>query len=270
MLLAVDGDAEAAGAAMYAAIRGGRGGRYSDGDLELYLYSFWAVTTMRSVLERTRLTAPSLTRIAEALAEADRDDILPAQFLALRVELLRRRPADPWFIGPPAQPIFAVNRPLTTHRVVAQLVAIDRLLQAARSSWPDRIDAIANTDATALSGLAFEGTADRSRLEAEVNTTVRALAVYRAMRIVTAVERYRRDHNEQIPPDVEALVPAYLDSVPIDPFTGRPLRFVKEADGYVAYSLGSNRQDDGGDVVVQLKDGDRSAPDPGIRIRYRN
>ena len=36
MLRAVDGDADAAGAAMYAAIRGGRGGRYSDGDLELY------------------------------------------------------------------------------------------------------------------------------------------------------------------------------------------------------------------------------------------
>lgn len=267
MLHAADGDADAAGAAMYAAIRGGR---YSDRDIELYLYSSWAVTTMKSVLERTRLTAPSLPRIAEALAEADRDDILRAQFLALRVELLRRRSADPWFIGPPGQPIFAMNRPLRTHRVVAQLVAIDRLLQAASTPWPDRIDAIANTDATALSalsGMAFgPATAERSSLEADVNTTVRSLAVHRAMRIVIAVERYRRDHSEQMPPDVEALVPAYLDSVPIDPFTGRPLRFVKEADGYVAYSLGSNRQDDGGDVVVQLKD--RSAPDPGIRIRY--
>jgi hypothetical protein len=266
LLHAVDGNADAAGAAIYTAIRGGR---QVEGDLNLYQSSFRAVTAIKPVLERTRLTTSSLTHIADALAEADRDDIFRAQFLALRVELLRRRPADPWFIGPSTQPIFAVNRPLRTHRLVAQFAAIDRLLQAASNPWPARIDAIADTDATAFSGVVFEpGIAERSRRGAVVNAAASALAVHRAMRILIAVERYRRDHGEQLPPDVDALVPAYLDSAPIDPFTGKPLRYVREADGYVAYSVGPNRQDDGGDVVIQWKDGARSAPDPGVGIRY--
>jgi hypothetical protein len=42
----------------------------------------------------------------------------------------------------------------------------------------------------------------------------------------------------------------------------------KDGSGDVAYSVGSNRRDDGGDVTVGWRDGDRSAPDPGIRIRY--
>jgi hypothetical protein len=101
-----------------------------------------------------------------------------------------------------------------------------------------------------------------------VNGSASALAALRALRIVVAIERYRRDHGDQMPADVDALVPAYLDSAPIDPFTGKSLRYVREADGYVAYSVGPNRQDDGGDVVIQWKDGARSAPDPGVGIRY--
>ena len=263
---ALHNDAEGAAAALYATIRAGR---YFDGDPGQYLYSSWSGAAVASVLERTRPTQPSLGLVAQALAEADRDDILRAQFLFLRAELLRRRPADPWFIGPPARPIFAINRPLVTHRVMRQLATLERLLEAASRPWPERINAIVATDARALAGFAFgPGEVDRERLEGDVSSSVRALAVNRAMRIAVAVERYRRDHGEQLPPDVDALVPAYLDSTPIDPFTGKPLRYVREADGYVAYSVGPNRQDDGGDVVVQWKERDRSAPDPGVRIRY--
>jgi hypothetical protein len=265
---ALHNDAEGAAAALYATIRAGR---YFDGDPGQYLYSSWSAAAVASVLERTRPTQPSLGLVAQALTEADRDDILRAQFLFLRVELLRRRPANPWFIGPQARPIFAINRPLLTHRVVRRLGTLERLLEAASAPWPDRIDAIVATDTGALLGFVFgSGEVDRGRFEQDVRNAIRALAVNRAMRVAVAVEHYRRDRGEQMPPHVQALVPAYLDSVPIDPFTGKPLRFVKEADGYVAYSLGSNRQDDGGDVVVQWKDGDRSAPDPGIRVRYRN
>ena len=87
------------------------------------------------------------------------------------------------------------------------------------------------------------------------------------MRIAVAVERYRRDHGELLPNDLQDLVPTYLPAVPIDPFSGQEMRFAKVADGYVAYSVGSNRRDDGGDVTVGWRDGDRSA-DTGIRIRY--
>jgi hypothetical protein len=263
---ALHNDAEGAAAALYATIRAGR---YFDGDLDQYLYSYWSAAAVAPVLERTRPTQSSLALVAQALAEADRDDIPRAQFLLLRVELLRRRPADPWLIGPQARPIFAINRPLLTHRVVRQLETLEQLLEAASAPWPDRIDAIVATDAGALLGFAFgSGDVDRGRFEQEVRNAIRALAVNRAMRIAVAVERYRRDHGERLPNDLQALVPTYLPAVPVDPFTGKDMRLAKDSGGYIAYSVGSNRRDDGGDVTVGWRDGDRSAPDPGIRIRH--
>jgi hypothetical protein len=42
------------------------------------------------------------------------------------------------------------------------------------------------------------------------------------------------------------LVPNYLESVPIDPFDGKELRYKKLESGYVVYSIGENLSDDGG------------------------
>jgi len=62
----------------------------------------------------------------------------------------------------------------------------------------------------------------------------------------TAVERWRIAHQGQIPDSLEQLVPAFLPSVPNDPFDGHPLRFKKLEKGYVIYSVGPNGVDDGG------------------------
>ena len=266
ILRTLDHDAEGAADALYSTMRAGR---YFDGDLGQLIYSYWAMSAMKPALERMRLSPSSLELLAQAIAETDRDDILRDHFLFLRVELLRARPADPWFIGPRGRPIFVVNRPLRTHQVVSQLEALERLIQASSGPWPERIDAVIATDARALSGGFPFGPdeIDRGRLEAVVSRSVRPLAVNRAMRIAVAVERYRRDHGEHLPNDLQALIPAYLPAVPIDPFSGNDMRFASDAGGYVVYSVGANRREDGGDVTIGWRDGDRSA-DTGIRIRY--
>ena len=41
-------------------------------------------------------------------------------------------------------------------------------------------------------------------------------------------------------------MPDYLSQVPIDPYSGRPLIYRRTAEGYLLYSVGSNRVDDGG------------------------
>ena len=48
------------------------------------------------------------------------------------------------------------------------------------------------------------------------------------------------------PENLEALVPGALSEVPIDPFTGKPLVYRREGEGFIVYSLGSNEKDDGG------------------------
>jgi hypothetical protein len=65
------------------------------------------------------------------------------------------------------------------------------------------------------------------------------------------------------PESLDALVPEYLPRVPLDPFSGRPLKLKRDGDGVVAYSVGRDLKDDGGrpaapgaadgDLVFRLK-----------------
>jgi hypothetical protein len=61
-----------------------------------------------------------------------------------------------------------------------------------------------------------------------------------------AIERYRQAHQGALPAKLDDLKPQFLASIPIDPFDGQPLRYRPLAKGYVVYSVGYDRQDDGG------------------------
>lgn len=60
-----------------------------------------------------------------------------------------------------------------------------------------------------------------------------------------AIELYRRRSGE-LPPNLEALVPSLLPSLPLDNADGQPLRYRKQQGGYMLYSLGSDKLDAGG------------------------
>lgn len=75
----------------------------------------------------------------------------------------------------------------------------------------------------------------------------------RAALVALAVERYRLDHQDRIPDTLEALVPDYLPAIPSDPLDGQPIRFSKLGPGYVVYSVGEDREDDGGTEHVRGK-----------------
>jgi len=68
----------------------------------------------------------------------------------------------------------------------------------------------------------------------------------RAALVAVAVERYRLKRQGPLPENLVALVPEFLPQVPADPFDGQPLRYRKLSKGYVIYSVGRDRQDDGG------------------------
>ena len=56
----------------------------------------------------------------------------------------------------------------------------------------------------------------------------RAIAMRRLARLAIAAALYRADHDDALPPALDALVPDYLDAVPIDPLSGGT--FTYEAD----------------------------------------
>jgi hypothetical protein len=62
-----------------------------------------------------------------------------------------------------------------------------------------------------------------------------------------AVERFRLK-NGKLPASLEEIVPDFLAGEQMDPFSGEPMQFETNEEGYVIYSVGQNGEDDGGKV----------------------
>ncbi len=80
---------------------------------------------------------------------------------------------------------------------------------------------------------------------AKTHLTMRAQC--RTIATALAAERFRLDHKRW-PTSLQELAPKYLVSVPLDPFTGKPLLLKQEADGITIYSVGINGIDQQGTI----------------------
>jgi hypothetical protein len=78
----------------------------------------------------------------------------------------------------------------------------------------------------------------------------------RATQLVVGLRSYQIAKGSY-PESLEALVPDFLDAVPIDPFDGKPFRYDPEQK--IIYVIGENGSDDGGSTV--LLRGDESDSD---------
>ncbi len=93
-----------------------------------------------------------------------------------------------------------------------------------------------------------------------------ARARLRAVIAGLAALRHYKDHGSW-PDSLETLVPVYLDSVPIDPFTAKPLIYVIKDDGIIIYGVGANAIDDGEGYYAEPPEGtERKGDDVGFRI----
>jgi hypothetical protein len=63
--------------------------------------------------------------------------------------------------------------------------------------------------------------------------------------VAVAAERFRRD-NRRWPQTPDELTRDYLKAVPNDPYDGKPLRYKRLADGVIIYSVGPDKEDNGG------------------------
>ncbi len=64
-------------------------------------------------------------------------------------------------------------------------------------------------------------------------------------RAAIALAQHRAVHGEY-PEKLAQLVPEFAEQQPQDLFTGQPLKYLRTAEGYQLYSVGPNRQDNGG------------------------
>jgi hypothetical protein len=258
MARALDGDAQGAVDSLYTEARVGRA-------LEGFAFSrSLKASDIVQVLERTRPSTAALARLQTALSDTDNDQELSRWFVGLRVDLLRdwRDRGDAW----PQ----VIAQPWNMHVLNRQLETFSSLMEAAREPWPQRIDHVIAVGT--LPGAVTPHVEPRAALEGFVLAATSRVAGFRCVRVVVALEQYRRDHGEQLPDTLENLVPAYVSSIPIDPFSGGPLLLHKEAHGYSVYSVGRNRRDDGAkdvDGTFEVVFPKNDPADVGVRVQYR-
>jgi hypothetical protein len=80
------------------------------------------------------------------------------------------------------------------------------------------------------------------------------------LQLAFALAAYHSDSGSY-PAKLDALAPKYLEKIPNDLFSGKPLIYRLEGDGYLLYSVGANGIDDGGASY------DDQPPGDDIRIR---
>jgi len=91
-----------------------------------------------------------------------------------------------------------------------------------------------------------------SSMSRALETCSRVDAMDACAQAAVAATRFRLDHGT-LPSDLDDLVPAYLDAVPLDPFDGHPLRLSTKNNQWIVYSVGPYLIDDGGVEMVQGK-----------------
>ena len=154
-----------------------------------------------------------------------------------------------------------LSGPLRSHRTVAELSEFAQALEVARQPWPSTFDAVTAfarahpsrrsqsmpagmlESLTRPLGAHFPATV----LSSYVNGIAEMLARARASAAAVAVARYQRDHAGATPDSLRKLIPEYLPSLPIDPYSGAELTLRRDSAGYKIYSVGANRKDDRGE-----------------------
>ena len=102
-----------------------------------------------------------------------------------------------------------------------------------------------------------------SGLSSQVSHEASVLARMNALDTSLALERYRNARH-LLPERLEDLQPTFMDHIPLDPFTGRPLLYRRLDPGYIVYSVGRNGRDDGG---REDDDADPPLDDVGFTVR---
>jgi hypothetical protein len=148
------------------------------------------------------------------------------------------------------------------------------LIDASRASWPVALDRSKQPEQR-LKQLAGAGD-PLERYNATLTLLVmpataksfeatgRNLALREAVLAAVAAERHRLAHGK-LPAKLTDVVPEFLSGVPTDPFDAQPLRMKSSDEVLVFYSVGKDRNDDGG-----VEQENRGEPDIVVTLRRRN
>ncbi len=128
------------------------------------------------------------------------------------------------------------------------LERMNELVEASQMPFPEALDEARAIQERIEDGMGMLPLPSRMLLPALtrcLEAQARLVAEVRMAQCAVAVERYQQAHGAP-PQSLAELTPAYLPSVPNDPWDGEPIRYEPSAGGATLYSLGPDRIDHGG------------------------
>ena len=210
-----------------------------------------AISTIEQVINRTVLTGEQLIELIECVHNTERIFDLSCVFVGERcmVRSFFKAPESvnpDLIIGIPVRSILELYKAvgLADADAIIYLDLMDGYIKSTQLPLHKRHDAVNAIDARLRS---------TSKIHILLHTFMPALlrittielgniAHLRTARVALAIERYRLVAGK-LPDGLTNLVPAYLDSVPTDPFDGNELRYKKLETGFVVYSIGEDLSD---------------------------
>jgi hypothetical protein len=231
-----------------------------------------AVYSLNMILSRNQLPDDVLRNLAAQLAEAEDPEMLKRAYIGQRCwlnyflsecdssnEPIFTYPGELW--GRVAPFIYRTCDLRSVDRLAA-LQTCAQWIEAVSLPWPQPLHSVKEPDLSTRrmplrkpwTTMWFAGSTMNITSEAEDT------AFLRTARAAMAVEKYRLAKGK-LPESLDELIPDYASEVPRDPFDGKPLRYRKgaqtadptkqaavkgDATGYVIYSIGRNRRDEGG------------------------
>jgi hypothetical protein len=237
------------------------------------------------VLELNPSTA-TVERLVREVAALDHDDAIEQSIVLERAFLVRTFWDEPhqWYARPwrqvVPQPMWQVLRPWFGHRAVSLIALMNEYQSVARRPWPGRLGTMAQITEPgpprAIGSITGPYSAEIFRYQhgRTVGSIADRLALTRAASTLLALELYRRAHDNRLPDAMSGLVPEYLPAVPIDPYSGQEIRYRRDGERVMTYSVGRNRKDDGGEKLGEgpsrrwgIYREEQPPPDIGLMMR---
>ena len=283
--LACGGNGEAAASALLATLR-----------LQRILFPVYAArvqTTygLQSVLRSRAIPPKTLEALQREYERLDDEHAIQKTLLYQRAEWLSLAAPGAFSDPPPGYttwrmtPFEAIarrlSRPARDHATVRELREFDQVLSAAAVAWPRKLDEAErvgqeyprpNSRGSAIASLINPLSAHvaSNQLQFIMPQVAESLAKTRASIVALGIARWRADHPGALPSSLQDLPRAYLSRPLADPYTGGELRYRADDGQFKVYSVGKNRQDDGGvwDQRSDLQFSRRGDPlDVGIVVR---
>jgi hypothetical protein len=206
------------------------------------------------LLERGALDEKDLMRLEEKLRDLDRPQAMTDALVAERTWGLEGLIGHGWG-GLAVRPgvSLSLDGPFWKHETVAYIESMQALIEVSRQPAPASLQA-----AKTIRPRGWVARIALPSLERPLASDAETVARLRTAQAAAGVARYRLAHGHP-PGQLSELTPAF-DA--LDPFTGRPLLYRGQADGFRIYSTGLDGRDDGGQVEGS------KAIDLGLVVRW--